>query len=39
MIDVRAMRFETLRYGWDPSNPLSGSRASLAPLAAREAWQ
>jgi molybdopterin-synthase adenylyltransferase len=37
MIDARAMRFETLRYGWDPANPLSGSRASLATLATREA--
>jgi molybdopterin-synthase adenylyltransferase len=37
MIDARAMRFETLRYGWDPANPLSGSRASLAALATREA--
>jgi adenylyltransferase/sulfurtransferase len=25
MIDTRAMRFETLRYAWDPGNPLSGS--------------
>jgi adenylyltransferase/sulfurtransferase len=25
MIDARAMRFETLSYGWDPGNPLSGS--------------
>ncbi len=24
MLDARAMRFETLRYGWDPDNPLSG---------------
>ncbi len=24
MIDTRAMRFETLRYAWDPDNPLSG---------------
>jgi adenylyltransferase/sulfurtransferase len=24
MIDARAMRFETVRYGWDPANPLSG---------------
>jgi molybdopterin/thiamine biosynthesis adenylyltransferase len=24
MIDARAMRFETLSYGWDPANPLSG---------------
>lgn len=25
MIDARAMRFETIAYGWDPSNPLTGS--------------
>ena len=25
MIDARAMRFETLRYGWDEANPLSGT--------------
>ncbi|HYF56066.1 MAG TPA: molybdopterin-synthase adenylyltransferase MoeB [Salinarimonas sp.] len=25
MVDARSMRFETLRYGWDPENPLSGS--------------
>ena len=24
MIDTRAMRFETLRYAWDETNPLSG---------------
>ncbi|HEY8162608.1 MAG TPA: molybdopterin-synthase adenylyltransferase MoeB [Methylocystis sp.] len=24
LIDTLAMRFETLRYGWDPDNPLSG---------------
>ena len=24
MIDTRAMRFETLRYGWDEENPLNG---------------
>jgi molybdopterin-synthase adenylyltransferase len=35
MIDSRAMRFETLRYGWDPDNPLSGrSRASAETSAA-----
>jgi molybdopterin/thiamine biosynthesis adenylyltransferase len=28
MIDARAMRFETLSYGWDPTNPLSGEQAS-----------
>lgn len=26
MVDARAMRFETLDYGWDPDNPLSGTR-------------
>jgi molybdopterin/thiamine biosynthesis adenylyltransferase len=30
MIDTRAMRFETLRYGWDEENPLSGRRARRA---------
>ena len=30
MVDARAMRFETLTYGWDPENPLSGSGASAA---------
>jgi molybdopterin-synthase adenylyltransferase len=30
MIDLKAMRFETLRYAWDDANPLSGSRAALA---------
>jgi adenylyltransferase/sulfurtransferase len=29
MFDARAMRFETLRYGWDPANPLSGKQASI----------
>jgi molybdopterin/thiamine biosynthesis adenylyltransferase len=29
MIDARAMRFETVRYGWDPQNPLSGTAVSL----------
>lgn len=24
MMDTRSMRFETLRYEWDPSNPLNG---------------
>jgi len=33
MIDARAPRFETLRYGWDEGNPLSGRavRASSRP--------
>ncbi len=25
LVDLRAMRFETLRYGWDETNPLSGA--------------
>ena len=37
MIDTRAMRFETLRYAWDPANPLSGTGSKVEPLAAREA--
>jgi adenylyltransferase/sulfurtransferase len=34
MIDARAMRFETLRYGWDPGNPLSGERPTITDLSA-----
>ena len=26
MVDALSMRFETLRYGWDDTNPLSGAR-------------
>jgi adenylyltransferase/sulfurtransferase len=37
MIDARAMRFETLRYGWDPQNPLSGTGSRVEALVAREA--
>src|SRR5271166_6361800 len=29
MVDARAMRFETLRYGWDETNPLSGTGAAV----------
>ena len=36
MIDTRAMRFETLRYAWDPDNPLSGKSSRREPLPARE---
>jgi molybdopterin-synthase adenylyltransferase len=32
MLDARAMRFETLRYGWDPTNPLSGDKATIKDL-------
>jgi hypothetical protein len=27
MMDLRNMRFETLRYEWSPENPLSGTDA------------
>ena len=27
LVDARSMRFETLRYGWDPENPLNGRAA------------
>ncbi len=37
MIDARSMRFETLRYAWDPDNPLSGRSARSEALASREA--
>jgi adenylyltransferase/sulfurtransferase len=32
MIDARAMRFETLRYGWDPANPLTGEKPTIRDL-------
>ena len=32
MLDARAMRFETLRYGWDPANPLSGEQPTIHDL-------
>jgi molybdopterin-synthase adenylyltransferase len=32
MLDARAMRFETLTYGWDPSNPLSGEHPTITDL-------
>jgi molybdopterin/thiamine biosynthesis adenylyltransferase len=32
MIDARAMRFETLNYGWDPGNPLSGTHPTIRDL-------
>jgi molybdopterin/thiamine biosynthesis adenylyltransferase len=32
MLDARAMRFETLRYAWDPTNPLSGEHPTIRDL-------
>ena len=33
MIDARAMRFETLAYGWDAANPLTGAPAGRETVA------
>jgi molybdopterin/thiamine biosynthesis adenylyltransferase len=32
MLDARGMRFETLRYEWDPANPLSGEEPTIKDL-------
>jgi molybdopterin/thiamine biosynthesis adenylyltransferase len=32
MVDARSMRFETLNYGWDPGNPLSGEKPTIRDL-------
>ncbi|MGH7248401.1 MAG: HesA/MoeB/ThiF family protein, partial [Pseudomonadota bacterium] len=34
MVDARSMRFETLRYAWDPANPLTGEHQSIKDLSA-----
>jgi len=34
MVDARAMRFETLRYAWDPTNPLTGAQPTIRELSA-----
>ena len=34
MLDASAMRFETLRYGWDPANPLTGEKPTIKDLSA-----
>ena len=36
MLDARAMRFETLRYGWDPTNPLSGEKPTIKDLSGHD---
>ena len=32
MIDARTLRFETLRYAWDPKNPLTGEKPTIRDL-------
>ena len=32
MLDASAMRFETLRYAWDPANPLTGTKPTIKDL-------
>src|SRR6202040_712304 len=32
MVDARSLRFETLRYAWDPANPLSGEKTAIRDL-------
>jgi molybdopterin/thiamine biosynthesis adenylyltransferase len=39
MIDALSLRFETLRYGWDPHNPLSGERPTIRDLSIHRARQ
>jgi molybdopterin/thiamine biosynthesis adenylyltransferase len=36
MMDALAMRFETLNYAWDETNPLSGKNPSIKDLSAHE---
>jgi adenylyltransferase/sulfurtransferase len=36
MMDARAMRFETLRYAWDPANPLNGEKPTIRTLSAQQ---
>ena len=31
MVDARSMRFETVNYGWDKDNPLSGEKPTITP--------
>jgi adenylyltransferase/sulfurtransferase len=36
MVDARSMRFETLNYGWDENNPLSGRNPTITNLSAHK---
>jgi molybdopterin/thiamine biosynthesis adenylyltransferase len=37
MVDARAMRFETVSYGWDPANPLNGEHPTIRDLSLHRA--
>jgi adenylyltransferase/sulfurtransferase len=37
MVDARAMRFETLAYGWDAKNPLNGEAPRIRDLSSHAA--
>jgi adenylyltransferase/sulfurtransferase len=39
MIDARSLRFETLSYGWDENNPLSGKHPTIRGLTADDGGQ
>jgi len=36
MVDARAMRFETVSYGWDKDNPLSGDKPTIKDLSGHQ---
>jgi molybdopterin-synthase adenylyltransferase len=36
MLDARAMRFETVTYGWDRTNPLNGEHPTIRDLSAHD---
>jgi adenylyltransferase/sulfurtransferase len=37
MVDARSMRFETLTYGWDAKNPLTGDKPTIRDLSVHAA--
>ena len=38
MIDTRSMRFETLTYGWDETNPLNGTQRRVWSIPVKHVW-
>jgi molybdopterin-synthase adenylyltransferase len=37
MLDARTMRIESVSYGWDPDNPLSGLHPTIKDLSVHAA--